>query len=204
MALPRQEPVRVPWQYRISPRRPRSRQVIARRANHQSAVKPRVRKYFALPEFGFTVSNRYPGPSEGTFRDRHDTLGRGCDGRCGVRRFVRRTRTLAAYGEVVWSWRRDPGATPAGVILPATGARKAASPGRARISRKTIARGKPGCPGCSCGLTRVLRSALFAHGTTGAVGARLSLRPPISEGQRDCTTRAKSRRGNAIAYPQDL
>jgi hypothetical protein len=37
----------------------------------------------------------------------------------------------------------------------ATGARKAASPGRARISRKAIARGKPGCPGCTCGLTRV-------------------------------------------------
>jgi hypothetical protein len=41
------------------------------------------------------------------------------------------------------------------VFLPATGARKAASPGRARISRKTIARGKPGCLGCTCGLTRV-------------------------------------------------
>jgi hypothetical protein len=32
----------------------------------------------------------------------------------------------------------------------ATGARKAASPGRARISRNTIARGKPGCLGCTC------------------------------------------------------
>ena len=36
-------------------------------------------------------------------------VGPGCDGRCGVRRFVRRTKTLAAYGEVVWSWRRDRG-----------------------------------------------------------------------------------------------
>jgi len=43
--------------------------------------------------------------------------------------------TFTAYGEVVWSWRRDPGATPAGIFPPATGARKAASPGRARISR---------------------------------------------------------------------
>ena len=38
---------------------------------------------------------------------------------------------------------------------PATGARKAASPGRSRISRNTIARGKPGWLGCTCGLTRV-------------------------------------------------
>ena len=51
--------------------------------------------------------------------------------------------TPAAAGEIVWSWRRDPGATPAETILSATGARKAASPGRAGISRKTIARGKP-------------------------------------------------------------
>jgi len=38
----------------------------------------------------------------------------------------------AAYGEVVWSWRRDPGATLARSIALTTGARKAASPGRAR------------------------------------------------------------------------
>ena len=56
----------------------------------------------------------------------------------------------AAYGEIVWSWRRDPGATLAGVFPLTTGARKAASPRRVRISRKTIARGKPGCPGCTC------------------------------------------------------
>jgi hypothetical protein len=43
---------------------------------------------------------------------------------------------------------------------PATGARKAASPGRVRISRKTIARGKPGCLGCTC-QTRVLCCAVF-------------------------------------------
>jgi hypothetical protein len=64
-------------------------------------------------------------------------------------------RKAAAYGEVVWSWRRDPGATLAGILPLTTGARKAASPGRSRISRKPIARGKPGCPGCTCSLTRV-------------------------------------------------
>src|SRR4029434_7579078 len=81
----------------------------------------------------------------------------------------------AAYGEVVWSWRRDPGATSAGVVLPATGARKAAAPGRARISRKAIARGKPGCLGCTF-QNRVLSFATLAHGAAGAVGARHSLR----------------------------
>jgi hypothetical protein len=35
----------------------------------------------------------------------------------------------AAYGEVVWSWRRDPGATLAGCILPATGGKKGRFPG---------------------------------------------------------------------------
>ena len=38
-------------------------------------------------------------------------------------------RNAAAYGEVVWSWRRDPGATLAETIPPATGARKAAPRG---------------------------------------------------------------------------
>ena len=89
--------------------------------------------------------------------------------------------SAAAYDEVVWSWRRDPGATLAEVLLPATGARKAASPGRARISRKAIARGKPGCLGCTCQI-RVLSFTTFAHGTAGAVGARLSLRPLIQRG----------------------
>ena len=62
----------------------------------------------------------------------------------------------AAYGEVVWSWRRDRGVDPPRPCGDGNGDNKRRSPGRARISRKTIARGKPGCPGCTCGLTRVL------------------------------------------------
>ena len=83
---------------------------------------------------------------------------------------------------------------------PATGARKAASPGRARISRKTIARGKPGCPGCTCSSTRVLSFTTFAHGTAGAVGARLSLRPLRSGGTTRSRLRRKSRRENESGY----
>src|SRR5207244_7205862 len=104
--------------------------------------------------------------------------------------------TFAAYGEVVWSWRRDPGATLA--VSPAdNGGKKGRSPGRARISRKTIARGKPGCPGCSCGLTRVHFGSTPTH-----MGLRAQSAPGFPcalcrrEGQRNCRTRAKPRRGN--------
>jgi len=57
--------------------------------------------------------------------------------------------TTVAAGEVVWSWRRDPGATLA-EFSASHGGKKGRSPGRVRISRQTIARGKPGCPGCTC------------------------------------------------------
>src|ERR1043166_1721968 len=86
----------------------------------------------------------------------------------------------AAYGEVVWSWRRDPGVKLAERSA-SDGGKRGRSPGRARISRRTIARGKPGCPGCTC-QTRVHSFATLAHGAAGAVGAWLSLRP--LEGER--------------------
>jgi hypothetical protein len=50
--------------------------------------------------------------------------------------------TLAADGEVVWSWRRDPGVYPLRLCGDGNGDNKGRSPGRARISRKAIARGK--------------------------------------------------------------
>jgi hypothetical protein len=43
--------------------------------------------------------------------------------------FARRTKTPAAYGEIVWSWRRDPGATPAGVSPAGNGGKKGRFPG---------------------------------------------------------------------------
>jgi len=64
--------------------------------------------------------------------------------------------------EIVWSWRRDRGVKLAG--YPAgDGGKKRRSPGRARISRKTIARGKPGCPGCTCSLKPVCFLSLLSH-----------------------------------------
>src|SRR2546423_14896915 len=80
-------------------------------------------------------------PARGAYHDRHDTWGAGCGGRFGVRRFLTPDENARAYGEVVWSWRRDPGVTPAGVFPPATVARKAAHRGEHDISRKAMSEG---------------------------------------------------------------
>src|SRR5262245_47174909 len=66
-------------------------------------------------------------------------VGAGGDGRCGVSATqVTPTKTPAADGEVVWSWRRDPGATLAGDFPAGNGGKKGRSPGRSRISRKPL------------------------------------------------------------------
>src|SRR5690348_8285227 len=114
----------------------------------------------------------------------------------GVRRASRSAdENAAAYGEIVWSWRRDPGATLAANMPLTTGARKAASPGRARISRQTIARGRPGCLGCTC-LIRVrsfypLHTVLRAQSAPGLPCALF-----LERERRDCKAQAKSRREN--------
>src|SRR5439155_24029044 len=70
-------------------------------------------------------------PARGAYHDRHDTWGAGCGGRFGVRRFLTPDENAKAYGEVVWSWRRDAGVKL--VELSASdGGKKARSPGRAR------------------------------------------------------------------------
>ena len=63
---------------------------------------------------------------------------------------VRRSRVVLAPRP----WRQFCGRYPAD-----DGDKKRRSPGRARISRKDIARGKPGCLGCTCRPARVLRHA---------------------------------------------
>ena len=116
--------------------------------------------------------------------------GAGCDGRLRRQVGFLPDETFAAYGEIVWSWRRDPGATLAGQVPASNGGKKGRSPGRVRISRKAIARGKPGCLGCTC-QTRVRSFYHCTRWLAGAVGARLSLRPLFAEGQRNCKTRAR-------------
>src|ERR1700752_2153795 len=97
---------------------------------------------------------RRPVPAEGRFaivtirwaRDAMDAVASGdlITGR--KRRSVRRSRVVLAP---------RPGRYVGGKYPAGNGGKKGRSPGRARISRKTIARGKPGCPGCTCSLTRV-------------------------------------------------
>jgi hypothetical protein len=57
---------------------------------------------------------------------------------------VSRTNGTYAYGQVVWSWRRDPGVKSAG-ISQATVANKAAHRGEHEVRRKTIAWGMSEC-----------------------------------------------------------
>src|ERR1700752_1217889 len=78
--------------------------------------------------------------------------------RCKSHGRKRLQRTAKSCGPgaatVASSWRADPAGD---------GGKKRRSPGRARISRKTIARGKPGCPGCTCSLKPVCFLSLLSH-----------------------------------------
>ena len=115
--------------------------------------------------------------------------------------FLTPDENARAYGEVVWSWRRDPGVTPAGVFPPATVARKAAHRGELDISRKAIAQGMSECfrcPVCSC--------APFLH--FWHTRPRVQRAPGIpcalffSRGARHLTSHGRgSRRGNAETRP---
>ena len=138
----------------------------------------------------------HPVPSKGDATRSSRNVGAGCDGRCGVSAVQTvRTKTPAAYGEVVWSWRRDPGATLAGISRRQRGQERPLPRGEHEGNRKTIARGKPGCLGCTCQI-RVHSFATLAHGAAGAVSARLSLRPLPKREQRKCITRTKTSRGD--------
>src|SRR5262249_55803109 len=65
-----------------------------------------------------------------------------------------------AGDEVVWSWRRDPGVKLVERSA-SDGGKRGSSPGEHEGNRKTIARRKPGCLGCTCSSTPV---PFFARG----------------------------------------
>ena len=86
-------------------------------------------------------------------------MGAGCDGRGNLRP----SGLVSERDQGPWPDERlprtakscGPGAAtlasiPAGPCWRGNGDNKGRSPGRAPISRKAIARGKPGCPGCTC------------------------------------------------------
>jgi hypothetical protein len=86
-----------------------------------------------------------------------------------------------AYGEVVWSWRRDAGAKLAELSAD-DGDNKPAHRGEHEVSRKAIAQGMSDClrcPVCSC----APKCAFLAHETAGAARTRHSLRPLFEEAQ---------------------
>ena len=68
-------------------------------------------------------------------------------------RVRRQTTGARADGEIVWSWRSDAGAKVVKTLsrLTGDGGNQAWSPGRSRISRKTIAQGRPDDSACTCG-----------------------------------------------------
>jgi hypothetical protein len=123
-------------------------------------VKPLDEKYSALPQFGFTLLISGLALTEGRFaivtiRRARDAMDAAASGDLHHRtKTPQRTAKSCGPGAATLALR-------ARFRSRTTGARKAASPGRARISRKTIARGKPGCLGCTC-QTRVLSFATFS------------------------------------------
>jgi hypothetical protein len=85
------------------------------------------------------------------------------------------TSGMAADGEIAWSWRPDAGAkSRRNLFLQGDGGKKARSPGRSRISRNTIAQGRPDDPPVPV----VLPRAFLLHADHGCGGTRPSLRPP--------------------------
>ena len=73
-------------------------------------VKPQNKKYFAFPEVKIMALIRPSRPTRGAFRDRHDALGGAAVDALASGMFFMPDENARAYGEVVWSWRRDAGA----------------------------------------------------------------------------------------------
>ena len=108
---------------------------------------------------------------------------------------------LFAYGEVVWSWRRDAGVKLVEASLKVTVANKPVHRGEHEVSRKAIAQGMSECfrcPVCSC----APNVQFLAHETAGAARTRHSLRPLFRRrAQRICKTSGETRRENAFRRP---
>jgi hypothetical protein len=111
----------------------------------------------------------------GAYRDRHGRWAGDAMDALASGAILARTNDAVAYGEVAWFWRSDAGAKSwsAQSALWDDGGNQAWSPGRSRISRKTIAQGRPDDPPVPV----VLPRASCCTRAMGAVGTRPSLRP---------------------------
>ena len=74
-------------------------------------VKPSREKYSAFQKRKSMLPVRLSHPAKGR-RAIVTSRAVGCEGTLRRQVILHRTRTFAAYGEVVWSWRRDPGVKP--------------------------------------------------------------------------------------------
>src|ERR1700724_4044999 len=108
-----------------------------------------------------------------------------------------------ADGEGVWSWRPDAGAKfLRSKPLRDDGGKRARSPGRARISRKTIAWGMPDVSGASAVNTRVHTPTTKRTRGCGCIGHPAFPAPSFNfEGDACSNSSANSRRENADACP---
>jgi hypothetical protein len=117
--------------------------------------------------------------------------------------------TLDRQGRLPWPGAASakscgPGAATVASICPAcagtaTVTTNAAHRGEHEVSRKTFARGKPGCPGCTCGLTRVRFLAHSLHTGLRAQSAPGFPAPSDEEGANESANPGRSRRGNENA-----
>jgi hypothetical protein len=131
-------------------------------------------------------------PTRGALRDRHECWARDA---MGALVSLDEWHRCARRNRVVLISRRWDQVSRS--IREATVAIKPRSPGRARISRKAIARGMPVAPA-----EPVVTAACFfcCRRAMGAASIRHSLRPLSLRGRDFCKTRAHSRRENAGSY----
>jgi hypothetical protein len=184
-----------------------------RRANRAfSCQAPQLKNISLYQNYDLRYQSRRPVPTEGRFaivtirrarmrwtlwrqvwqRDPGKVGNRFSDKDHAQTRHTGRKRCGGRRSRVVLAprpWRYVGGNSP-----PATGARKAASPGRARISRKTIARGKPGCPGCTCSLKPVCFLSYFRTWVCGRSRRPAFPAPSRREGHKFALLRRNSRR----------
>ena len=106
-------------------------------------------KNIPLVKFGKSeVQQRHLIPEEGRWPS-PPNVGMGCGGRGRRQAFFAPDEALSAYGEVVWSWRRDAGVKP-GERSAGDGDNKPAHQGERDISRKAIAQGMSECSPLTC------------------------------------------------------
>jgi hypothetical protein len=153
--------------------------------------------------FLFFRSHVYPPPippqREGRTRGRHETRGGEAVDVSGCSVALASADEQSRCGrEVVWSWSPDAEAKPA-VECESTcagdGGKTAGPQGEHEASVKTIAQGRLGSSGCTCG--SLPRALLFARGPWASADAQPSLRPSPCRGAWSMHDPGVIRRGSA-------